>query len=503
MRVFLLARRYNGKKVKIKMRFNLDFLTIFTLVKQSLINELSDNEIYMRLICLGGDNLDGKNDPHRHITGETQIKGSNNSSTIYKSSLEVMARTYDIIFADFMSVSTRKKMISALKTVLSSCEWPDPDLEIGEGSHMTRQSIQDGESFCFPLLLAGLIKFAVPRDNPHRKDFKEYREAVADCYRSASADNIDLVPISLALPDKAKIAKIDMKYFGRLFMEVKTAKLPEQFRSCNKINIFRLNIRNSLFDYDGLSAFLEENIEHYVMSALEEKSYYDEKRTKHLTHDAIKRFVESTSAQDLRDAYSRLMLYVFMECGLGAPKIFNAIEIKEKDIRSDGVYYLSKGPISDKPMLVLGASKTFETLDDAMENALDQVDVIVKEQDKALSFINPAFLRMRFEQDDLAYIVDRLIKAEGLLENDASFGIFLSYSLKESNDGSLSSEEFVKKVEERMQSDIDAAIPMIYAKIKEHGLQNYGFFVFILPLEEVEKDVKRVIQGFAGGERNG
>ena len=485
------------------MRFNLDFLTVFTLVEQSLTNDLSENEIYRRLICLGNENLDGKNDPHRHITGETQINGSRNSSIIGKSSIEVMARSYDSLFSDYMSVSTRKRMVSVLKEILKSCNWPDPELEIGEGSGFTLESVINGKSFCFPYLLAALVKFTVPRENPHRKDFKEYRVTVVDCYNSAPDENLDLVPIDLALPREKDTSRIDGAEFRRFFTEVNSEKFPEQFKGAGDVKIFRLNIRNSRFDYEGLSGFLEENIEHYVMSSLEEKSYYDEQRTKHLTHDAIKRFAASASGKDLREVYSRLMLYVFMEGGLGAPKIFNAVEIKDKNIRGDGVYYLRKGVISDKPMLILGASQTFPTLDEAMENGLVQIDVISREQDKMLSFINPAFLRMRFEQDDLSYIVDRLIKAEGILQNDAAFGVFLSYSLDESNDGNLSSNEFRQKVEERMERDIADAVPMIYAKIKEHGLQNYGFFVFVLPLTNVETDAEKVIRGFAGGEMNG
>lgn len=481
----------------------MDFLTVFTLVKQSLTNNLSDNEIYRRLICLGSENLDGKNDPHRHITGETQINGSRNSSIIGKSSIEVMARSYDSLFSDYMSVATRKRMISVLKGILKSCNWPDQKLEIGEGSGFTLESVINGKSFCFPYLLAALVKFTVPRENPHRKDFKEYRAILINYYNREPDENLDLVSIGFALPREKDTSRIDGAEFRRLFTEVKSEKFPEQFKGPGDLKIFRLNIRNSRFDYEGLSGFLEENIEHYVMSSLEEKSYYDEQRTKHLTHDAIKRFAASASGKDLREVYSRLMLYVFMECGLGAPKIFNAVEITDKNIRSDGVYYLRKGIISDKPMLILGASQTFPTLDDAMENALVQVDVILREQDKMLSFMDPVFLRMRFEQDDLSYIVDRLVKAEGILQNDAAFGVFLSYSLDESNDGSLSSPEFRRKVEERMEMDIAEAIPVIYSKIKEHGLQNYGFFIFVLPLTNVETDAEKIIREFAGRELNG
>ena len=198
------------------------------------------------------------------------------------------------------------------------------------------------------------------------------------------------------------------------------------------------------------------------------------------------------------------MLYVFMECALGAPKLFNAIEIRERKISCDGVYYIKKGTISDMPMLVLGASKAFPSISKALENSLLQAEIVAKNQDEILPFINPAFLKLRFDHDDLLFITDKLLKAQGLLENDAAFGIFLSYSINEKNDGNMNSQEYKERIEERMKKDLLDAIPIIYEKIHSHNLQNYSFFVFILPLTDVDKDVTSIIRklNFTRGSEN-
>ena len=279
-------------------------------------------------------------------------------------------------------------------------------------------------------------------------------------------------------------------------------KLPNEFKNNSDIKIYMLNIRNSKFDLGNLHTFIRDNIEHYVMSFLEEKTYYAEGTTKHLIDDAINKFLDNTKDQNILDAYSKLMLYIFMECGLGAPKLFNAIEIPEKNIASDGVYYLKGGTISDKPMLVLGTSNTFPSLEAALENILIQAELIANHQDDLITFITPSFLKLRFDQDNLSFIVDKLIKAEGLLENEASFGIFLSYSLNETNDGSMTQQDFINHIKEKMEQDITNAIPLIYEKIKSHNLQNYNFFVFVLPLTEVNSDVSYVIKKFSRGETN-
>ena len=483
------------------MDIQIDFLTIFTIVKLSLINDLSDNEIYKNLICLGGDNLDAINDPHRHIIGETQFDKSNNVQIIKSAKIETIANAYDSLFANLIDIDTKKKIISAIKSLLTIHNEINSDETIGINT-FTKQSILESSSFCFPLLLAAFIKYVVVRKNRHRNDFKIYRETVKNFYDTVHTEDLKLIPIEgtpIADRDTSKINKVT---FNKLFKQIKSDKLPTEFKNNSDIKIFMLNIRNSKFDLANLHDFIRDNIDHYVMSFLEEKNYYDEGRTKHLIDDAINKFLDNTKDQNILNAYSKLMLYIFMECGLGAPKLFNAIEIPEKNIASDGVYYLKGGTISDKPMLVLGTSNTFPSLETALENSLIQAELIANHQDDLITFITPSFLKLRFDQDNLSFIVDKLIKAEGLLENEASFGIFLSYSLNETNDGSMTQQDFINHIKEKMEQDITNAIPLIYEKIKSHNLQNYSFFVFVLPLTEVNSDVSYVIKKFSRGETN-
>ena len=483
------------------MDIQIDFFTIFTLTKLSLVNEISDNDLYKKLICLGGTNLDSENDPHRHITGETQFDKSNNVKIITDAKIETIINSYDFLFANIIDVDTKKKLISAIKSLLATHNEISPEETIAS-NYFTKQSILTRDNFCFPILLASIIKYVVVRKNKHRYDFKTYREEIKKFYDAVTTENLKLLPLEATTVNEKDTSKVNKSAFDKLFKEIKSDKLPNEFKNNSDIKIYMLNIRNSKFDLGNLHTFIRDNIEHYVMSFLEEKTYYAEGTTKHLIDDAINKFLDNTKDQNILDAYSKLMLYIFMECGLGAPKLFNAIEIPEKNIASDGVYYLKGGTISDKPMLVLGTSNTFPSLETALENSLSQAELIANHQDDLITFITPSFLKLRFDQDNLSFIVDKLIKAERLLENEASFGIFLSYSLNETNDGSMTQQDFINHIKEKMEQDITNAIPLIYEKIKSHNLQNYSFFVFVLPLNEVNSDVSYVIKKFSRGETN-
>ena len=266
------------------MLLRLDFLCLFTTVKLSLTNsKMSDSELYRYLICLGEKNLDWGNNPSRHITGDVQINGSENSKIVYQKSISTLAEVYDVLFADIITTNSRRKLISVWKQLLKiDVSIPSND-EIGEGSTYTKDNIIKGSCFCFPHLLAALVKYVISRQNPHRIDHREYRKAVEDFYHEVPTANIDLQPLETSLPLDRDTSKISKLAFRKLFKEIKSESLPQKFKHHNKIRIYSLNIKNSEFDLGGLSTFIKENIEHYVMSTLEEKSYYESDRTKLLT----------------------------------------------------------------------------------------------------------------------------------------------------------------------------------------------------------------------------
>ncbi len=464
---------------------------------------VSDNVLYGHLILLGREDRNDVNNPHRHIVGETQIYQSANGITFMGYGADAIARYYESALDDLLSVESKKRLLSVFKRLLRDHPEIGEDEIIGGKFGMAKKFLLSQTSLCFSLTLAAFMRHTVLIRNPHRDDFKGYKSVVEKYYDETTVEDIDLSPLSAVLPDDRDTSEVDKAGFDRLFRKIKTENIEQGKSARGDVRMYILNYRNSRLDLEGLSRFLEDNIEHYVMSSLEEKGYFDSGRVKHLTHNAIKRFADKTVGENFVDTYSKLMLYVFMECGLGAPKLFNAIEVKDQNIRSDGVYYLKKGVISDKPMLVLGTSHTFPSLSEAIENSLVQAEAISKRQGQILNLVNPAFLSRLFDKDDMAFIVNRLLNPENsALESDVAFGVFASYSIDEKNDGSLTQQEFVEKISKRLENDISFCIPGIRERIRFHGLQNYSFFIFVLPLTNVQDETRNIIEGFRGGEEN-
>lgn len=485
----------------------LDFFTVFYLLQDVITasnQKISDNGLYRKVICLGQNNRDQENNPNRHIIGKVQISQSANSSVVYKQSESFMAERYEALIFDGLSADAQKRFVRSIQRILEESVAMPKDERIGD--HFTKEDILTHREFCLPQLLAGLVKYVVPRANKHLNSFKEDKEDLRRLFESVEIGSMELVSLRTVLPPERNTAKLDVPGFKETFREVTAMKLPDDFKNPNQVKVYALNMQNSSFRYDRLMDFLYTNVEHYVMSTLKEKEYADEDKIKLITHEAIEKFRLLSGKEDIKKTYSKIMLYVFMELGLGAPKLFNAIEIKDRlgrTIRSDGIYYLKAGIVDSSPLLVLGASDASGSLDTAIENAMLQARMIADDPDEVASFVNKDILKESFATEDLNYIIRRLIDGEGILESDHAIGVFISYSVGLVYDGSMSNSEYSDLVRRKMEKDAAEAIPHIYSLIRNHGLANYYFYFFILPIGDVDTDVPKIMSKIAGGGEDG
>ena len=138
----------------------------------------------------------------------------------------------------------------------------------------------------------------------------------------------------------------------------------------NTLELFMLRVNANEFDYDLLVTNLMEPIITYSVSRKIREDYSNKPHT--LTKKAISRFVESTRNTG---ELGELLLYAFLECHLGAPKILSKLELKTSTSLyvngADGVHYL-KLP-NGNYQLIFGESKTIENLSTAILKAFTSI----------------------------------------------------------------------------------------------------------------------------------
>jgi len=290
--------------------------------------------------------------------------------------------------------------------------------------------------------------------------------------------------------------------FNNIFSEVTPSKTL-QLKNKNCLRLFHLDILNNEFSYIGLHDLLQRNIGRYVFS----RATIDKFRTTD-SADAIglKAIEQLRSASNPKDKgaggeLGEILLYLFLEIKLGAPKLLSKVELKTASNQyvygSDGVHLLSLG---DKDFqLVLGESKIKGKLEGAVDAAFDSIKTASEQSDNELRLVENNIFLESFDESTTEFIKSLIIpsKRDASVSIDKAFGIFLGYTLGV-DATRYSNQEFRDAVNNKLKSDLDGIATYIEGKINNSGLVGYSFYFFVLPFNDAAKDRASIIRKLKG-----
>lgn len=290
------------------------------------------------------------------------------------------------------------------------------------------------------------------------------------------------------------------KGFDSVFVEVTTdAQLNLKNNNC--LRLFHLDITNNQFDYAGLHHFLCRNIGRYVFSrATIEKFKLDDDEEAIGIH-ALDLLREASNPDDkgAGGELGEILLYLFLEQKLGAPKLLSKVELKTSGNQyvfgSDGVHLLTiDGGKSSIYQLVLGESKIKGDLVDAVNDAFDSIGRVAKNPETEIRLIEKNILVESFDEDTTAFIKSLIIptKRNPKVAVDNAFGIFLGYTLNIDHDA-YSNSDYRVEATRKMKEDILGIVTHIEKKIANSGLSGYSFYFFIIPFDDAPKNRADII----------
>lgn len=174
--------------------------------------------------------------------------------------------------------------------------------------------------------------------------------------------------------------------FDEVFTEVPHAetlglKNPEQLR------LYHLNVNNNAFSTDRLEVFLRRNIGQYVFSRAQIENYHVEGDVYSVGMDAIDIMKRNGSPgqKGTGNDLGEILLYVFLEQVLGAPKIMSKVELQtgvtQYDSKCDGIHLLSLEQTFGIPYyhIVFGTSSILGDMKKAVNSAFDAIVEIEKQ----------------------------------------------------------------------------------------------------------------------------
>lgn len=267
-----------------------------------------------------------------------------------------------------------------------------------------------------------------------------------------------------------------------------------QIQYGNSIEPYVLRLKNNSFDYDALIAELSESLITYALSRKEIKELVEKEKYAELSTRAKDR-LRSSKVND--GELGELLLYCFLESHLKAPKLLTKMALKTSNNDyvkgTDAVHLLEINENSYQ--VILGESKTYKNVTDAISNAFISINEFKSDPQKRkfeISLIDSNLLKEVVSDEQYNTIKALLDPSESSAEVkiDDSFGIFIGFDYKYPEE----CVEFDKAIYENVTQIINDNLSTINTKMSEYNLTNYKFYFYFVPLNEIAKSRKDIIE---------
>ena len=294
--------------------------------------------------------------------------------------------------------------------------------------------------------------------------------------------------------------------FDEVFTEVPHTetlglKNPEQLR------LYHLNVNNNAFSTDSLEVFLRRNIGQYVFSRAQIENYHVEGDVYSVGMDAID-IMKRNGAPGQKGTgndLGEILLYVFLEQVLGAPKIMSKVELqtgaKQYESKCDGIHLLSFEQTFGIPYyhMVFGTSSIVGDMKKAVNSAFDTIVEIDNQSTQERTLAENTVFSKSFDRETVQKIKDLLIPSKGkVVPYDTAYGVFLAYNLG-LNPANYSAIDFRLALTQKMNTDIHNHAAYIAGKINSLGLGNHSFYFYILPLNNADTEKTQIMDRVMNG----
>lgn len=294
--------------------------------------------------------------------------------------------------------------------------------------------------------------------------------------------------------------------FNQVFTEVRHTQTlglrnPEQLR------LFHLDVINNAFTFDDLERFLRQNIGQYVFSRAQIENYHIENDVYSVGLDAIDIMKRNGNPgqRGTGNDLGEIMLYVFLEQVLGAPKVLSKVELqtdaKQYGSKCDGIHMLSLGQNSCAPYyhMVFGTSSIVGDMQKAVDSAFSAIVEIERQSSQERLLAENTVFSKSFDRCTVQTIKDLLIPKKGQRGHyDTAYGVFLAYNLG-LKAAHYNGPDFRLAMTQKMCIDIQIHASYIASKIKALGLDNHSFYFYILPLNDADAEKVQIMDRVMNG----
>lgn len=298
--------------------------------------------------------------------------------------------------------------------------------------------------------------------------------------------------------------------FDKVFIEVKH-KANLKLSNPTQLRAFHLNVDSNEFTYNSLYEYLKKNIGRYVYSRAKIEEYKLTDNMDTIALDAIELLRDADNVNDkgAGGELGEILLYIFLEQVLNAPKMLSKIELKTTNNQyvfgCDGIHMLKlqdtyNGKVYEYYQLILGEAKIIGDIKSAVKDALGSINKFNNNHDVDLKLLDTNMFKEAFDEKTVEFLKSLIIpsKRNNDISVDRAFGIFIGYEFNMKDKDNYSNVIYKEKVNEKVAADIEEILPEIEKLIYSYELQNHSFYFYFLPFNDAKKDRAAIINKLKG-----
>lgn len=282
----------------------------------------------------------------------------------------------------------------------------------------------------------------------------------------------------------------------------------EEFDLANKnwLRLFMLNTENKLFNYDELYEYVLPNITKYVFDRKRDlDAAQDPKKANTLILNALSHLRPITSEKDkgAGGELGEILLYLFLEQDLKAPKLFSKVELKtnhKEYIKGcDGIHFKFRTKPSGEKILqlVIGEAKIQNKLKNGIDASFESINEYLKNNIQDRNLLDTHLMNQIVDEEEARIIKDYIL-AVPRKKKETVFGIFIGYSIDYSGDSDTNDQYDEKVIEENIKQVLEYK-PIIIDTIKQYQISNHEFNFYFLPFHNAQRDRKVIIDSLTSG----
>lgn len=281
---------------------------------------------------------------------------------------------------NLIAKDNQKQFIYAVKAVLKE-DTVSENTIIGYVEGFEKKAIIKGTKFVMAPLLASLFKYAIVDVSNHDcidnlKNFDSKYLWSVDSNEQIFIDSLLEAEKGVAESTPLKRTLYDQT-FGHTFKKITSVTVSAQTHK-STAEIFCADVNNGKLRFSQIKDFLLDNFGSYVFSRSKVKCFEEQPRGA-LGVRALQRF-QKAYRENAESVLGELMLYVFLEQELNAPKIMSKIEFSDSGgiaSKSDGIHLLVTTEFG-RPFnqLIFGASNIQGSLVAAIDRAFERISTI-------------------------------------------------------------------------------------------------------------------------------